>query len=305
MKNFLNIIFNEDCINGLSKIPDNSIDGCITDPPYNYEFIGHKWNTEEIERRIENVKNSNTLIKHIPYGSGLSGGVRNARWYKKNADNIIEYREWVQKWGEQIYRVLKPGAFILVFNSTRTIAHVQVSLEECGFYTRDMIVWKKNSGIPKGINIAKKLESENYINFKQWEGWHSCLRNEWESIIMLQKPIENNYHTNIVKWEIGELNTANEIGFKSNIIDKSYREKKEDFNIHCTVKPLGLIEELISLILPINKNKIIIDPFMGSGTTALAAKKLGVNYVGFEIVQHYVTVAQERLIKLKQCGSIK
>ena len=83
------------------------------------------------------------------------------------------------------------------------------------------------------------------------------------------------------------------------------KEKKEDFNIHCTVKPLGLIEELISLILPINKNKIIIDPFMGSGTTALAAKKLGVNYVGFEIVQHYVTVAQERLIKLKQCGSIK
>lgn len=303
MKKFIDIIFNEDCIVGLSKIPSNSIDGCITDPPYNYEFIGHKWDPSEIERRMENVKNSNTLVKHIPYGSGLSGGVRNERWYKKNADNILEYRMWVKKWGEQIYRVLKPGAFILVFNSTRTIAHVQVSLEECKFYTRDIIVWRKNSGIPKGINISKKLQKENYATFMQWEGWHSCLRNEWESIVMLQKPIENNYHTNIIKWDIGVLNTANDVGFKSNIIDKSYRERKEDFNVHCTVKPVGLIEELISLIMPIEQNKIVIDPFMGSGTTALAAINKGTHYIGFETVSHYVDIARERILKLKSINN--
>ena len=52
-----NKIINDDCIVGLSKIQDNSIDGCITDPPYNYEFVGHKWNYNEISRRTERVKN--------------------------------------------------------------------------------------------------------------------------------------------------------------------------------------------------------------------------------------------------------
>lgn len=295
MKNYINKILNIDCISGLKDIPDNSVDGCITDPPYNYEFIGHKWNINEIERRISKVQNSKTLVKNIPYGSGLSGGVRNELWYKKNADNITEYRKWIVKWGTELYRILKPGAFIMVFNSTRTIAHVQVSLEECRFYARDIIVWKKNSGIPKGINIAKKLEKENYQNFEQWDGWHSCLRNEWESIAVLQKPIENNYHNNIMKWGIGVFNAKHENGFKSNIIDKQFREPKEHFNIHCTVKPIGLIEELICLIIPEENNKIIIDPFMGSGTTALAAIKQGINYIGFETVAEYIQIANKRI----------
>src|SRR3989344_9031026 len=89
----------------LKKIPADSIDGCITDPPYNYEIIGHKWNDEEIKRRTERVKNSKTLIKHIPYGSGLAGGVRNERWYQKNAENINDYQNWCYEWGKEIFRV--------------------------------------------------------------------------------------------------------------------------------------------------------------------------------------------------------
>ena len=84
------MIYNEDCIEGLIDVETNSVDACVTDPPYNYEFVGHKWDHDEINRRMERVKNSNTLVKHIPYGSGLAGGVRNTRWYEKNAQNIID-----------------------------------------------------------------------------------------------------------------------------------------------------------------------------------------------------------------------
>ncbi len=77
-----NQIIPGDCREILNKIEANSISTCITDPPYNYEFIGHKWDAEEIKRRTNRVQNSKTLVKNIPYGSGLAGGVRNARWYE-------------------------------------------------------------------------------------------------------------------------------------------------------------------------------------------------------------------------------
>jgi len=204
-KTILNKIICGNCTTELGNIPSNSIDSCITDPPYNYEFVGHNWNADEIKRRTDRIQNSKTLIKHIPYGSGLAGGVRNERWYKKNADNIQDYQNWCHIWGKEVFRVLKPGAYILVFNSTRTVAHVQVAMEKAGFYARDIIVWRKNSGIPKGLNFVNKLKKEGYKNTEKWEGWHSCLRNEWEAIVMLQKPLDTNYLETVKKYDVGLL----------------------------------------------------------------------------------------------------
>lgn len=168
-----------DCLKKLPKLFPNSVAVCVTDPPYNYEFIGRNWDDTEIKRRLGRVQNSNTLVKNIPYGSGLAGGVRNARWYEKNRQNAFDYQDWCFRWGVEVFRVLKPGAFILVFNSTRSIAHVQIALEKAGFYARDIIVYRRHSGIPKGLNVQAKLKKLGYPNYKQWEGWHSCLRNEW------------------------------------------------------------------------------------------------------------------------------
>lgn len=101
-----NKIYLGNCIEIMKKIPSKSIAGCITDPPYNYEFIGRNWDKEEIERRKDRVKNSSsTLVKNIPYGSGLAGGVRNTAWYKKT--EIIFYNMKVGvKNGEKNYSEL-------------------------------------------------------------------------------------------------------------------------------------------------------------------------------------------------------
>ena len=93
MKKYINNVTQGNCIEILKSIPDDTLAGCITDPPYNYEFIGRNWDDDEIERRINRTKDkkSSTLVKNIPYGSGLAGGVRNERWYKKNRDNILDF----------------------------------------------------------------------------------------------------------------------------------------------------------------------------------------------------------------------
>ncbi len=285
-----------DCREILKQIPENSISTCITDPPYNYEFIGHKWDAREVDRRLSRVKHSKTMIKNIPYGSGLAGGVRNERWYQRVRENILAYEQWCLEWAKEVFRVCKPGAIVAAFNSTRTMAHVQVALEDAGFYARDCMVYRRSSGIPKGLNFQAKLQQKGASNDRDWEGWHSCLRNEWEAIVIVQKPLIDNYENTVMQYGIGLFHTMNsDRSFQSNILENIPRDKNEDFNIHCTVKPLALMEKLVDLFVPPSSEHIVLDPFAGSGTTLVAAQNLGRSYIGIEIVPEYLEICKQRL----------
>lgn len=287
-----------DCRDVLSELTEQSISACITDPPYNYEFVGHKWDADEIKRRTGRARanGSKILVKNIPYGSGLAGGVRNERWYERHRQNIMEYQNWCLEWGKQVFRVLKPGGIVAVFNSTRTVAHVQVALEAAGFYARDCVVYRRPSGIPKGLNLSAKLKQKKHAEYEIWRGWHSCLRNEWEAIAILQKPLEQNYLNTFVKHEVGLFFTENADGtFQSNIIENIKKDKEDEFNVHCTVKPLALMEKLVEMFVPPSGKHIVLDPFAGSGTTLLAAKNLGRSYIGIEIVPEYIPIIERRL----------
>ena len=292
-----------DCRSVLQTLPEESIACCITDPPYNYEFIGRKWDHAEITRRINRIQKSSTLVKNIPYGSGLAGGVRNKRWYERNRENIVDYQRWCVEWGRAVYRVCKPGAVVAVFSSTRTIAHVQVALEEAGFYARDCLVYRRHSGIPKGLNLRKKLEKLGRADAEQWDGWHTCFRSEWEAIAVLQKPLINNYIETTEKTGLGPFKTINEDGsFQSNILEGFSKGDDESFDAPCTIKPLGLIGRLIEFFVPKKSHNIVLDPFAGSGTTLVAAKMLGHPYVGIEIEKTYIRLIDKRLADIESGG---
>ena len=77
-------------------------------------------------------------------------------------------------------------------------------------------------------------------------------------------------------------------------IDNPYqRGKTERKNNHPTVKPIKLMEYLVKLVTP--PQGIVLDPFVGSGTTLIAAKKLGFNFIGFEVEEEYCNIAKSRL----------
>jgi site-specific DNA-methyltransferase (adenine-specific) len=300
ISSFADRVINGDCREILKRVPDDAIDVCLTDPPYNYEFVGHKWDHSEITRRLSRVESSSTLVKNIPYGSGLAGGVRNGRWYQRNRDNIIEYSEWCKQWGQEVFRVCKPGAFVAAFNSPRTAAHVQCALEDVGFYARDMIVYRRHSGIPKGANIEKLLERKGISDASQWKNMHSCLRSEWEAIVVVQKPLKNNYVETLMEYGTGLFYTDDgKGGFQSNILEGFKRDSRDEVNVHCTVKPLSLMRKLVEVMAPARRDCIVLDPFAGSGSTLVAAKELGRSYFGIEIEPTYIPVINERLSEMR------
>jgi site-specific DNA-methyltransferase (adenine-specific) len=241
--------------------------------------------------------NSKILVKNIPYGSHLAGGVRNARWYERIYNNIIEYQEWCFAWAQPLFTACAPGAPVAVFNSTRTAAHVQVALERAGFYARDILVYRRHSGIPKGLNFSAKLKKENSPDVEQWEGWHSCFRNEWEAIVLVQKPLDQNYENNIAKYGVGLFKTKGADGaFSSNIIEGiSNRKDKSVPDTHVNEKPLALMDRLIRMLVPHNKDNIVVDPFCGSGTTLLAARNYGIGYIGIDIDEGCIESSRKRL----------
>ncbi len=285
-----------DCRDILDLLENNSVSCVITDPPYNYEFIGRNWDHDEIKRRMERIQDSSTLVKNIPYGSGLAGGVRNERWYQRNRENVVQYIEWAKDWSKGLMRVCKNGAIVAVFSSTRTLAHVQIALEDAGFYARDVIVYRRHSGIPKGLNIEKKLDKLGDSNAHNWKGWHTCLRNEWEAIVIVQKPLINNYIQTIQETGLGPFNAILSDGsFQSNILEGFSKGSDEKFDEHCTIKPISLIRRLLELFLPKGKDHVVLDPFAGTGTTLVAAIELGYIAIGIEIEEIYIDIIKKRL----------
>jgi len=102
-----NLMINADSLTALKKLPDNSVDSVVTDPPYGLSFMGKKWDYD------------------VPS---------------------------VELWKE-VFRVMKPGAFLLSFAGTRTYHRMAVNIEDAGFEIRDMISWLYASGFPKSLNI--------------------------------------------------------------------------------------------------------------------------------------------------------
>lgn len=295
---FRNKVVHGDAREVLKEVEPNSISACITDPPYNYEFIGHKWDTEEIERRVARVSDpeSKTLVKNIPYGSHLAGGVRDKHWYKRIQENINSYQDWCNSWAAPLFEACKPGAPVAVFNSTRTVAHVQIALERAGFYARDILVYRRHSGIPKGLNMSAKLRKKNDPTADEWEGWHSCFRNEWEAIVLVQKPLDRNYENTVEKYGVGLFKTINRDGsFSSNIIEGISNRRGKEENLHVNEKPLALMERLVEILVPKERENIVLDPFCGSGTTILAAKRKGVAYIGIDIDPKCIETTNKRL----------
>lgn len=150
--------------------------------------------------------------------------------------------------------------------------------------------------------LELSLNDEEIIQqIKIWKGWKlGNLAPYYEPIAFFMKPY-NTYKTltdNVVYNNVGALNmniakvNGKEIG---NIININFNSEEQKNKLHEAQKPQDLIEFLIELTTI--KDQVVLDPFMGSGTTAAAALKLNRNFIGFEINKDYWKEANKRINK--------
>ena len=231
----LNKIYNEDCYEGIKKIPDKSVDLIITDPPY--EITGIHGSGIMKER----YGKENCFANHLQ-DNGLDKGID-----LKILDDYV--------------RVMKKINIYLWCNKNQIYDYMTYFVKEhnCSF---EIIVWCKENPIA--------FCGTHYLVDKEY-----CLY-FWEQGADIHIPFERG---------------------KTFYISKTNVKDKQEYE-HPTIKPLDIIKNFV-----LNSSKVggvILDSFMGSGTTAVACKELERNFIGFELNPEYWQIAVDRVNGISQ-----
>ena len=278
----VNKIYNMDCLEGLQRIKNESIDCIIIDPPYFIDKMGDGWSKNNLEKS----KSKAGVVGGLPVGM---------KFDNKQGERLEEFMTPI---ASELFRVLKKGGFCLTFSQARLSNRMGNAFENNGFEIRDLLFWKRRSQ-PKAFSqdhfVRKMAISEEEKNriIKELDNRKTPqLMQEIEPIIMCQKPRDGTYVNNWLKYGVGLINVDFQDKFPSTIMEFNRDENIE----HITPKPVKLIEHLLKIFT--KEHDVILDCFMGSGTTAIACINTGRNYIGFELDKGYCDIANERIDKI-------
>ena len=133
-----------DMLEVLRQYPDNHFDSCVCDPPYHLHSI--------VKRFAKTGRTESTASKSGPH-SRTAKGFMGKTW--DGGDVAFRVETW-----EEVWRVLKPGAYIVAFSSSRTFGRMSVAIEDAGFITHPMFGWIFGQGFPKAHNLSKQIDKE-------------------------------------------------------------------------------------------------------------------------------------------------
>jgi len=294
---FQNQITLGNCLDYLPKLDDKSIDLFLSDIPYGISL--DDWD-------VLHQNTNSALLGSSPAQTGKSGFKRRGKpingWAQSDRNIGLEYQNWCESWAKQTYPKMKDGASLFVFGARRTIHRVINAFENQGFLLKDTLVWKKKSAHHRAQRVSIVLERRGLLEEAQkWEGWRlGNLAPIWEPIAWFIKPykIGGTITDNILENEVGAMNieACKMQGVSpTNVLEFGFR--KSEKRQHEAQKPLDLIEYLIKLTT--RKNQVVLDPFMGSGTTAVASQALGRQFIGFEFSPDFQQIGMERLGKVQ------
>lgn len=290
----LDAIIESDCIGGLNVVPDNSVHAIISDIPYG---IGAEdWDVLH--------SNSNSAYRGVSPAQQRAGAVFKSRGKPINgwseADRRIpqEYYEWCLRWVHNWFRVLKPGGSIFVFAGRRLEHRCVAALEDAGFSYKDQIAWLRARAVHRAQRISVVFERRGDVaNAREWDGWRvGNLRPTFEPISWLTKPykIGTTIADNALAHGVGAYNESQFVkygGAPDNVLEISMA--KSESGLHPTQKPVQLMEALVELVT--KPGQVVLDPFAGSGTTLVAAKRLNRHFLGFEVDPTHAATCRKRL----------
>lgn len=212
---------------------------------------------------------------------------------------IDEYREWFESWFPKLLRILKPTASVYICADWRSSSAVHLIAEKY-LVVRNRITWEREKG--RGAKANWKNCSEDI--------WFCTVSNEYffnvEAVKIKRRVIApyTDSKGNPKDWEKTETGNFR-LTYPSNIwtdLTVPFWSMPENTD-HPTQKPEKLLAKII--LASSRPGDLVFDPFLGSGTTSVAAKKLGRRYVGVEVDLTYCCLAEKRLAIAEHDKSIQ
>lgn len=215
------------------------------------------------------------IITDPPYNLGLFMHKRNTNLVKMRDNQFayagwdnLKYEDWLKCMNDFLYqsnRVLKKRGTLIIFMSIIKVESVLQVAEKHGFYYKTTGIWHKTNPMPRNMNLQFVISNECWMYFIN-EGTSGTFNSEGK------------VHTDFLESSVTPMS-----------------EKK--FGKHPTQKPIKIIKELINRVT--NENDVVLDPFMGSGTTCVASAMLNRKYIGIDINKEYYNIAKERINSLE------
>lgn len=251
----MNKIFNHSS-ESMSELPDKSVSLMVTSPPYNID---------------------------INYGNKWEGGKLVSSKGKKYADNLEEdeYRNMISAVLKETKRVLKDDGQIWFniknrYSNDNIIPPFWIMEYFQDMFLKNIIIWNFDWGGSTNKRFCSRYE---YVFFFTKQKTNYTFNLEDVKIPAL------NYRPDRYK---SQLKNPTDV-WKISLVSGNLPERTE----HPAQYPEELIERIITT--GTNPGDLVLDPFMGSGTTAIVAKKLGRNFVGYETESDFIKIANKRL----------
>lgn len=275
-------LYNADCFEWLASQPARSFHGVVTDPPYGLIEFSAK---EKAKLRAGNRGG----VWRVPPSFDGHQRAPLPRFTVLDDHDRMELHAFFLTLGRLLNRVCVPGANIIVASNT-LLAHIVASamagsgLELRGYISRQVMTMR---GGDRPKNAHEEFAEVSVMPRSQWEPW-----------VVLRTPIEGRVQDNLRKYGTGGFRRPSSDRPFGDVI-RSHPTPATEKRIapHPSLKPQAFMRQVVRASLPLAKG-IVLDPFMGGGSTLAAANAVGYESVGVELDEHFFKLAESVIPRL-------
>lgn len=272
-----------DCIEWLKSREPNSIHAVVTDPPFGLKEFN--------EEQIEKLRSGRGGVWRLP---PKIGGVERSplpRFTDLKRDEINEIKTFFQKWSELIEKVLTPGGHVFVASNSLLAPIVFSAILEGGLEPRGQIIRLVRT--LRGGDRPKGHEKE----FSNVSTMPRACHEPWG---VFRKSLDGTVAATIRRWKTGGIQRLSADSPLPDVIE-STRTSLAEKNIcnHPNLKPQEFMRLVVRASLPLGEG-IVLDPFMGGGSTIAAAQNIGYQSIGIELDRKYFTLAKNAIPHLSK-----
>jgi len=274
-------IYHEDAFAWLRDRELNSVHAVVTDPPYGL--------VEYSERQLEKMKNGNGGIWRLP--PDFDGCKRSPlpRFTVLTDGELEALRKFFERLAMALMPVLVPGGHVFIASNPLVSYLVYEPFIHAGFEKRGEIIRivKTLRGGDRPKNAHKEFSDVSVMPRSCWEPWG-----------LFRRPCEGRVQDNLRRWKTGGLRRISEAEpFRDVIISSPARGREREIASHPSLKPQHFLRQIVRASLPLGEG-IIVDPFMGSGSTIAAAIACGLESIGLESNATFFAMAERAIPKL-------